>query len=566
MARSDPLKQYKIKRDFSVTPEPAQGGDPNDDAPVFVIQKHWARNLHYDFRLELDGVMKSWAVPKGPSLDPTDKRMAVHVEDHPLSYNQFEGRIPQGQYGAGKVIIWDRGTWTPEQDPRKAYRAGKLKFVLKGSKLQGGWALVRMRGDAHKQDTWLLIKENDEYARPVAEFSVVDELPDSVGPEQSRRAQQSLTRPGTVKTASKVALTAKPVEKAPRAALPAALKPQLATLADAAPSDPQNWLYEVKFDGYRLLARIDSKSIQLLTRNGHDWTNRLPHLAKALRSLKLPSGWYDGEIVSLNDRGLPDFQALQNAFDSAKTSDIQYFVFDLPYFKGKDLRGLPLIRRREILEQTLQGAITGGESPVQLSARFDAPLRDIQESACRMGLEGVIVKLKDSPYVSRRSTAWLKLKCGQRQEFVIGGYTQPQGSRVGIGALLLGVHDEHGRLRYAGKVGTGFSSRSLQDLHQRLERLQSDNSPFGEDTPHERLAHWIQPKLLAEVSFAQWTGSGRIRHAVFHGLRNDKPPKAITREQSMAATKSTSTGQLKVTHPDRIVDAATDTRKIDVVR
>ncbi|MCQ9616108.1 DNA ligase D [Paenalcaligenes niemegkensis] len=592
MAR-DPLVPYKSKRNFSLTPEPEQGGTANDGAPVFVIQKHWARSLHYDFRLELDGVMKSWAIPKGPSLDPADKRMAVHVEDHPLSYNQFEGQIPKGEYGAGKVIIWDRGTWTPEPDPRKAYRAGKLKFVLNGSKLQGGWALVRMRGDTRKQDAWLLIKEKDEFARPALSFSVVDELPDSVGPEQNERSQPK--RKSSVKTVPKGAVRDMAFMKAPKATLPESFKPQLATLADAPPPDPQSWLYELKFDGYRLLARIDKGKVRLMTRNAHDWTDRLPHLAKALLSLKLPSGWYDGEIVLINDRGLPDFQALQNAFDSAKTSSIRYFLFDLPYFQGADLRGLPLTRRREALEHALQGAIVGEGSVVQLSAIFDASLRDIQESACRLGLEGVIAKHQDSPYVSRRSKSWLKLKCGHRQEFVIGGYTQPRGTRIGIGALLLGVHDEHGILRYAGKVGTGFSSRSLRDIHQRLDALQSNKRPFGEDVPGEQLAHWVEPTLLAEVSFAQWTSGGRIRHAVFHGLRSDKAAKAIIREENMTATTlapkantpagkqkkespqsvaktkasaaaTSRLGQLRVTHPERVVDFTTKTRKIDVVR
>lgn len=601
MARSDPLKQYKSKRDFSVTAEPAQGGTPNGHAPAYVIQKHWARNLHYDFRLELDGVMKSWAVPKGPSLDPSHKRMAVHVEDHPLSYQAFEGQIPKGEYGAGKVIIWDRGTWDPDQDPRKAYKAGKLSFVLHGQKLGGRWALVRMRGNTGKSASWLLVKEKDDFARPETAFSVVDELPDSVGPAKEKKPKRNGVQPRPAKRPRVPAPTASGGEsfKAPRAALPASLSPQLATLADAPPGEPQDWLYEVKFDGYRLLARVDSRKIQLITRNGHDWTRRMPHLAKALRSMKLPAGWYDGEVVVMNDRGLPDFQALQNAFDSAQTSRIRYYLFDIPYLNGMDWRGLPLMRRRAMLEQILLGATSGENCPIHFSAAFDVPLRDIKTSACKMGLEGIIAKRKDSHYLSRRSTTWLKLKCGHRQEFVIGGYTEPQGSRKGIGALLLGIHDAHGALRYAGKVGTGFSTRSLQDIFQRLQTLHSDKSPFVEGTPAEKKRHWVQPTLLAEVSFAQWTSSGRIRHAVFHGLRNDKPAKAITRETNMSATKSksgsTSTakkttagkngqarrgdavkqastatksrlGQLKVTHPERIIDASTDTSKIDVVR
>ena len=552
MAPTDPLKRYRSKRNFVVTSEPEGGGAAHENKPIFVVQKHWARKLHYDFRLELAGVLKSWAIPKGPSLDPAVKRMAIHVEDHPLAYSQFEGRIPQGEYGAGEVLLWDRGTWAPDQAPHKAYAAGKLTFTLNGGKLRGRWALVRMKGDETQHKTWLLIKEKDKYARSADEVSSVEELP-------------------------------------------ATFKPQLATLADSLPDAPHDWLYEIKFDGYRLLARIDGRTVQLVTRNGHDWTHRLPDLSLALRKMGLPPGWYDGEIVALNDHGLPDFQALQNAFDTAQTARIRYYLFDLPYFNGEDVRSLPLTQRRMLLEQVLEQASIDKSGLVQFSKAFDAPARDIQATACKMGLEGIIAKRKDASYVSGRSTAWLKLKCGYRQEFVIGGYTDPQGSRTGIGALLVGFHDERGALRYAGKVGTGFSNRSLQALSKQLATLQTDNNPFADDIPSRQTAHWVRPQLLAEVSFAQWTSSGRIRHAVFHGLRRDKPTTAITRDSSMPSKKpSTSTsatgspsrksvrqgtsqarndngadsalGTLKVTHPERIVDPSTSTSKLEVVR
>ncbi len=537
MDESDPLKAYKSKRNFSITREPAEGGAANESALSFVVQKHWARRLHYDFRLELDGTMKSWAVPKGPSFDSADKRMAVHVEDHPVSYNAFEGRIPAGQYGAGKVIIWDKGVWIPSGDARADYRAGKLKFELRGQKLHGKWALVRIKGKQARQDPWLLIKEKDEFSRPASEFSVIDEMPDSV---------------------------AQPGDKH----LPAALKPQLATLVDSPPLDSKQWLYEIKFDGYRLLTRIQKGRIRLFTRNGNDWTDRLAPLARQLDAIKLPDGWYDGEIVVPGDDGLPDFQALQNAFDNSTMRDVVYYLFDLPFCDGRDLRKAPLIERRQKLQQLLLSAKDGA---VRFSDAFDAPGRDIVASACRLGLEGVIGKKKTSQYASRRSRDWIKLKCSLRQEFVVGGYTDPKGARAGIGSLLLGVHDDGGALRYVGNVGTGFSARTLAGIRQKLQPLHSPKSPFSSPTPIDKKTHWIKPVLLAEVSFGQWTGKGRIRHSVFHGLRTDKRARQIIKEHPVqTATQPREPDSLpakfKVTHPERVVDKSSGTSKIEVIR
>ncbi|HWK70667.1 MAG TPA: DNA ligase D [Burkholderiaceae bacterium] len=563
MAKSDPLASYKAKRDFTRTAEPSEGGAAVASAPSFVIQKHWASRLHYDFRLELDGTMKSWAVPKGPSFDPTDKRMAVHVEDHPISYREFEGEIPEGQYGAGKVIIWDKGIWKPLGDARQGYRRGKLEFELHGHKLKGRWALVRMKGKSEKQDPWLLIKEKDEFQRPSAEFSVVDEMPDSVAREPDHPEPPAQARVG---------------KKSP---LPATLKPQLATLVDSAPSDAEAWLYEIKFDGYRLLARIQEGSIRLFTRNGNDWTAKLGALARQLESLHLPEGWYDGEIVVLDKNGLPDFQALQGAFDTTRTEKIVYYLFDLPFCGGRDLRQLPLVERRALLEAVLRDAkATERHEAIRYSASFEESAKDIVVSACRMGLEGVIGKRKSSRYVSQRSTDWIKLKCSMRQEFVIGGYTDPNGTRSGVGSLLLGVHDETGALRYAGKVGTGFNSKMLNAIRQKLDALHAAKSPFSAASDIEKNAHWVRPELLAEVSFGQWTKTGRIRHSVFHGLRSDKPAIAIVRETSMPSeavgksdrSKPSAKGKepvldkLKVTHPERVVEASSGVRKIDLVR
>ena len=559
------LKTYQAKRNFAVTPEPADGGEGVGEALAFVIQKHWASRLHYDFRLELDGTLKSWAVPKGPSYDPRDKRMAVQVEDHPLAYASFEGTIPEKQYGAGKVIVWDKGTWQPQPatpDARAALAAGELKFTLYGHKMHGKWVLVRMKGKAdkrsEKQPAWLLIKEKDDYARPAQAFSVVDEFPDSVGHKAMPRRRKS----------------AEPAA-APAARLPATLSPQLATLVDAPPPDAQDWLFEVKFDGYRILARCDGDHIALITRNGNDWTAKLPQLRQALEELGLPPGWYDGEIVVNGAGGHPDFGALQRAFDADTSSDIVYYLFDVPFFDGHDLRGQPVEARRALLEQLLQSLPA---SPlVRFSVALDAKPRQLLAHACRLGLEGVIGKRRGAPYVSRRSGDWIKLKCGLRQEFVIGGYTAPQGAREGIGSLLLGVHDDHGKLRYAGNVGSGFDDAALRDLRRRLDALSSETSPFAGKAGGVRQPIWVKPALVAEVAFAQWTSGGAVRHAVFQGLREDKQPAAIVREraqhidrektmQHQATRDSVLPSRFKVSHAERVIDKDSGATKIDLVR
>ena len=555
------LKTYREKRNFDITPEPAAGGVPNEEARTFVIQKHWATRLHYDFRLELDGTMKSWAVPKGPSFDPADKRMAVHVEDHPISYNTFEGTIPPGNYGAGKVIIWDKGVWIPLEDPHKGYRDGKLKFELRGHKLHGKWTLVRMKGRGdERQEPWLLIKEKDEYVRPASQYSVVDEMPDSVKALADRPASAPPSASG-------------PPAGARKAKLPEQLQPQLATLVDAPPRDSENWIYEIKFDGYRMLTRAEGGRIKLATRNGNDWTRKLPHLQQALEAMELPDGWYDGEIIMPGDRVPADFQALQGAFETSRTGDILYYLFDVPFCAGHDLREVPLLERRAVLQRIVARK---PHDKVRFSAVFDARPEDVIASACRLGLEGVIAKRKDSAYVLRRSSDWVKLKCGQRQEFVIGGYTDPKGSRTGIGSLLLGVHDKEGRLRYAGNVGTGFNELTLRDLRHKLGKLHADASPFAPDAELPRNAHWVKPELVCEVAFGEWTRSHRIRHSVFHGLRTDKPPKAITREEpshsapvdkpAAKAADVTLPSSLRVSNPDRVIDAQSGTTKIGLVR
>ena len=553
-----PLQEYQRKRDFNATPEPAgkRARPRSAHALQYCIQKHDASHLHYDFRLELDGTLKSWAIPKGPSLDPKVRRLAVHVEDHPLDYADFEGRIPEGHYGAGDVIVWDRGVWEPEGDPREAYAKGKLRFRLQGEKLSGVWNLFRTHL-AGKKEQWMLVKSHDGQARSETDYSIVEALPDSVLSER------------TLPPRSPAKATTTRHKRAGRKALPDILQPQLATLVDSPPSG--DWRYEVKFDGYRILARIDGDDIRLFTRNGHDWSAKMPRQVEALKALGLDSAWLDGEMVVVDDNGVADFQALQNAFDTEHDERITYYLFDLPWLGGEDLRALPLKRRRDSLARLLEGHAS---QVLRYSADFEEPVESLLDSACRLELEGLIGKRADSPYVGRRSSDWIKLRCKQRQEFVIVGYTDPKGSRNGFGALLLALHDHgSGQLRYAGKVGTGFSATTLDSIHARLKPLQTDRSPLPKPPTgaEARGVHWLKPQLLAEVAYAQMTREGIVRHSVFHGLRDDKPATAIDLERAMptkraAQTEPENLGTLRLTHPDRVVDATTGTTKREVAQ
>ncbi len=575
---ADSLKKYREKRNFQVTSEPAGGGEANEDARAFVIQKHWASRLHYDFRLEMDGAMKSWAVPKGPCYDPAVKRMAVQVEDHPIAYNQFEGQIPEGQYGAGKVIIWDEGKWMPVGDPRKGYRDGHLKFDLQGVKMQGRWALIRLKGkESDKQPPWLLIKDRDAFARPEREFSVVDEMPDSVVPLRAAKAP-SPDRSEDQPESSAAGQRALPGVAAD---LPAHLKPQLATLVDGVPHHAPDWLYEMKFDGYRVVVRIEGDDVRLYTRNGHDWSAKLPHLVEAFRALPAKWAWVDGEIVMLDREGIPNFQALQNAFDGERTQDIVFYAFDLPFIGQRDLRQEPLTVRRALLQQLMD---TTEDDHLRFSEALEAAPSDLVATACKMGLEGIMAKRLSSPYVSRRTNTWVKVKCARRQEFAIVGYTAPKGSRAGLGALLLAVTEQDGSLRYAGKVGTGFDDASLVSLQKRLASIETDKKPVA-NAPAAGGVRWVKPELIAEVSFGEWTGGGHIRHSVFRGLRQDKPVRAISREKAVpvkdiegdaGATKPASKAAPasrasrakggKLTNPDRVIDPSTKLTKLDLAR
>ncbi|WP_342622354.1 DNA ligase D [Pseudomonas alkylphenolica] len=554
---SKPLQDYARKRNFDATPEPAgkpSRGKQTAHALQYCIQKHDASHLHYDFRLELDGTLKSWAIPKGPSLDPSVRRLAVHVEDHPLDYANFEGHIPEGHYGAGDVIVWDRGLWIPEDDPHKAYAKGKLRFRLQGEKLSGTWNLFRTHL-AGKKEQWLLVKSDDAQARAQADYDILEAEPDSVLSERTL-----ITRNEPKASTSKTRSASKALTAAQKATLPATLKPQLATLVESPPKG--DWRYEVKFDGYRILARIEDGEVRLFTRNGHDWSARLPSQAKALTRLKLRSAWLDGEMVVTNEQGVADFQALQNAFDATRDEQIIYYLFDLPFLNGLDLRQCPLQQRRTALAAVLEKADT---ECLRFSADFNEPVESLLDSACKMDIEGLIGKRLDSPYVNRRSNDWIKLKCQQRQEFVIVGYTDPKGSREAFGALLLALHDpDSGELRYAGKVGTGFSNTTLNNIRQRLAPLEVRKAQFG-NPPRGAEAtgvHWLKPQLLAEVAYAQMTREGVVRHSVFHGLRDDKPARSISLEQPVK--NPVNTPALHLTHPARIVDASSGISKRQV--
>jgi len=594
------LDDYNRMRDFSATSEPAAVKRSGrkiaaEHALQFCIQKHDASHLHYDFRLELDGALKSWAVPKGPSLDPKVKRLAVHVEDHPLDYATFEGSIPEGHYGAGDVIVWDRGVWIPQEDPQQAYAKGKLKFELQGEKLGGIWNLVRTHMPG-KKEQWFLIKHQDGAARPQDDYDVLVAEPDSVLSERTLVDKPKLaaeqSRPVKKPAAKSRKKASGTLTGAHKAKLPAQLKPELATLVDSAPEG--QWSYEIKFDGYRIMARIDHDQVQLFTRNGHDWTHKLPQQAEALAALGLESAWLDGEMVVANEHGVPDFQALQNAFEAGRSGNILYYLFDLPYLNGVDLREVPVEERRAALA-TILGA---QKNPLlRYSEAFDETPDALLNSACQMQMEGLIGKRLGSPYVSRRSGDWIKLKCKHRQEFVVVGYTDPKGSRSAFGALLLGLHDrDSGELRYAGKVGTGFNEATLKSILAQLKPLQVKkaavvNPPSGFEA---KGVHWLKPKLLAEIAFAEMTKDGSVRHAVFHGLRDDKPAKDITEErakpvktsETKSAAKSPAkkpakkvpaekaetapsqlglaNGKVRITHPDRVIDAVSGTTKMQL--
>ncbi|GGZ34904.1 DNA ligase D [Asticcacaulis endophyticus] len=582
---ADALERYNQKRDFTKTAEP-EGKLGDGSGFRYLIQKHAATRLHYDFRLELDGVLKSWAVTRGPSLNPDDKRLAVETEDHPVSYGSFEGIIPKGQYGGGTVMMWDEGTWAPLEDPHKGLKDGNLKFRLHGQRLTGDWALVRMkpRPQDKGRSNWLLIKHRDEVSTTDDAESWLETLATSI---VSGRSMDDIAAAGNNVWNShpKVSVAKDASAKAAKAGKLTFIPPELATLAVSIPQGA-NWVHELKFDGYRTQALIENGTARLLTRTGLDWTAKFAPLPEILGGLPVKSAILDGEIVAVDVNDRINFKSLQATLSGEADAPLQYYVFDCLHLDGEDLRPLPLLERKERLEALLTKA---GTDRVIYSEHFTKKGDSFHRHVCDMDMEGLISKRADAPYRSGRGKSWLKIKCHKRQEFVIGGFTLPAKGRRGIGALLVGYYDD-GRLIYAGKVGTGFTVDSSMALRKRLETLAADDNPF-EDVPAlaRRGATWVTPKLVAEVQFGEWTSDGRLRHPSFQGLRDDKPAKDVSRDYAIKtakaeteaeqevkvapktkptaprkSSKDAEVGGVRISHPDRIVYPGTDITKADI--
>jgi bifunctional non-homologous end joining protein LigD len=568
MARK--LEEYNKKRDKKKTTEPEGSIQESAEQLRFVVQHHDARRDHYDLRLEWEGVLLSWAVPKGPSYNPQDKRLAVEVEDHPLDYRNFEGTIPKKEYGGGVVMLWDEGTWEPRVDVDKGLTEGALKFILKGKRLRGKWALVRLKSDESDKKNWLLIKEKDRHAR---DEEGISEYETSIRTDRTMKEIEE----GKEMDSDNSRI---PFEKT---------GVQLAKLADRVPTGKE-WLYELKYDGYRILAYLDGNGVRLMTRNGQDYTAKFKRIADALLDWSRGKTMVlDGEVVVLDKAGKTDFQALQGFVKSPKGQQLTYILFDLLAFSGKDLRREALIDRKGKLESLM----AEGHPSLHYSHHTDGEGRDIFVAACQAEREGIICKKGKSMYSGTRNGDWLKVKCENRQEFVIGGYTLTDKKKSGVSALLLGVY-EGKDLVYAGRAGTGFTQKTMRELEKKFDKIQRKTPPFKEAPAkrNDETITWLSPKLVAEIRFAEWTDENQLRQASYKGLRPDKDPKDVNREgtagqsetavkkvesiipdeknnntkEQKAPRKSITVNKIRLTSPDKEMFEGTGITKEDVIR
>jgi len=582
-AASSRLRKYVAKRDFKKTAEPSEksrAARSRGKQLIFVVQKHAASRLHWDFRLEWQGTLRSWAVPKGPSLDPSDRRLAVEVEDHPIAYAKFAGDIPEGEYGAGHVDIWDNGTWQSLGDFDQQLKKGHLEFEMFGKKLRGRWHLVRTRM-VGKAQQWLLMKGKDEFARMAADADVIDaglaDQPNRI-PKPAPPAKKS-------PVASRPRVAPKPRSAKSRgtrgAALPATLKPQLATLVDKVPGN-EGWVYELKYDGVRLLTRCDGEDVRAISRNGIDWTHKIGPVATALAKLKLDGTWLDGELIASDPNGRSDFSLLQHVMEQGRIEELQYCIFDVLFSKGEDLRDLPLAERKAKLDAILSKLPAKG--PLRLADQIHSDSAELIARVCNQHLEGLIAKRVGSVYRGDRSPDWLKVKCHREQEFVVGGASFMPGRGTGtFSSLLVGVKSARG-LKYVGRVGGGFDNHERAEWQRRAKKLERKESPF-DNQPDKRsgeILQWMKPELVIQVAFADWTQSGILRQPRYLGMRQDRDPKTVVREEpahteevvkkavparkakSKANTKAKTSAVskkgetagpmgMRLTHPDRIL-------------